>query len=217
MKIVFCFPGRTFSDKWIHSWMDTINTLNQNQIEFVYSIAYDPVVYYARTRVLGGNNVNGKNQKPFSGQLQYDYQFWIDSDIVWNGSDVLKLLQMNKDIASGCYVTADNVHLPIVEHLDYTKLLEQGTFQFLTRDALNQKTGPFTASYVGFGFVAIKYGVIEQLEYPWFQPRFVEQDNFKEFTAEDVGFCWTAQDLGYNIWVNPEVRVGHEKIIPLVP
>jgi GT2 family glycosyltransferase len=195
--------------------MDTISTLGRNGIEFQYSIDYDPVVYYARSRVLAGNNVDGKNQKPFRGQTPYDYLVWIDSDMVWSGNDVLNLIKHDKSIVSGCYMTADNNSLPIVEHLDYSKLLEQGTFEFLTRDELTTRTSPFTASYVGFGFLAVKYGVFEQMEYPWFQPKFVEQGNFKEFTAEDVGFCWTAKDLGFDIWVDPNVRVGHEKSVVL--
>ena len=217
MKIILCVPGRSFSSNWVNCWMDTIATLLQNNIEFQYRIDYDPVVYYARTRVLGGNNVDGKFQKPFRGQVQYDYQIWIDSDMVWSGQDVLNLLKHDKPIVSGCYVMADNHNLPIVENLDYTKLLEQGTFKFLTRDELKTKTTPFKANYVGFGFMAVKYGVFESMEYPWFQPKFIEKGNFKEFTAEDVGFCWTATDLGYEILVDPNILVGHEKNVVLLP
>lgn len=217
MKVILCVPGRNFSIKWIHSWMSTLNVLSRNKIDFQYCIDYDPVVYYARSRVLGGNNVEGKTQKPFQGRIPYDYLIWIDSDMVWTGDDVLKLISHDKPIVSGCYMTADNNSLPIVESLDYTKLLEQGTFKFLTRDELDKKTSPFTANYVGFGFLAVKYGVFESMEYPWFQPKFVEKDNFKEFTAEDVGFCWTAQDLGFEILVDPSIRVGHEKSFVLSP
>jgi hypothetical protein len=196
--------------------MDTITVMARNGIEWAYSMAYDPVVYYARNRVLAGNNIDGKDQKPFRGQLEYDYQIWIDSDMVWSGEDILKLIAMDKPIASGCYMMANNIELPMVEALDWDKLNESGTFKFLRREDLNQKAAPFKVSYVGFGFVAIKHGVMETMEYPWFQPRFVDYKDFHDFTAEDVAFCWTAQEKGHEIWVDPTIKLGHQKSLALM-
>ena len=58
-------------------------------------------------------------------------------------------------------------------------------------------------------------GVFESMEYPWFQPRWVSGGNFHDFCAEDVGFCWTAQELGHEIWVDPAIKVLHEKTVLL--
>lgn len=215
MRVIFCFPGREFSDLWVRSWTDTVTTCGNNGVEWAFSMAYDPVVYYARNRVLGGNNTNGRTQKPFNGQLDYDYQVWIDSDMVWRGEDVMRLLAHNKPIVSGCYPMANPNEFPIVEDLDYDLLLEQGTFKFMGRDEIGARTEPFPVSYAGFGFMAIAKGVIERMEYPWFRPRWVEKDQFLEFTAEDVGFCWQAQQLGERIIVDPTIRVGHQKSITL--
>jgi len=216
MRVIFCLPGREFSGEWIKSWTDTITTLGQNGVEWAMSMAYDPVVYYARNRVLGGNNTSGRYQKPFGGQLDYDYQIWIDSDMVWKAQDVINLLQTGKPIVSGCYLMANAEEFPIVENLDYDKLLESGTFKFMSRDDMRDRKEPFVVSYAGFGFMAVAKGVIERMEYPWFRPRWVEKDAFLEFTAEDVGFCWTAADLGEKIWVDPNVRVGHQKNIVMI-
>lgn len=215
MMVVFCFPGKEFADTWIHSWMDTLAVLNQNQIQWAYSMAYDPVVYYARNRVLGGNNVDGRDQKPFRGQIDYDYQFWIDSDMVWKGADVLKLLKLDKSISGGCYMMANNRELPIVETLDWERLAESGQFHFMDRAALGAKTAPFRVSYTGFGFTCIRRGVMESLEYPWFRPRYVDYKDFHDFTAEDVSFCWDAADRGHEIWIDPSVRLGHRKSLSL--
>lgn len=215
MKVVFCFPGNNFSDRWIHSWMDTLAVLGKNGIEWVYSMTYDPVVYYARNRVLGGNNVDGKSQKPFQGKITYDYQFWIDSDMVWSGLDVLKMLKLDKPIVSGCYMMSNNVELPVVESLDWDLLHQSGTFKFMRREDIMSKEDPFKVSYAGFGFMAIKHGVMESMEYPWFHPRFVDYKEFHDFTAEDVSFCWSAQELGHDIWLDPTVRVGHQKLLSL--
>lgn len=215
MRVIFCLPGREFSDQWMRSWTDTITTCGAEGISWAYSMAYDPVVYYARNRVLGGNNVDGRRQKPFGGQVEYDYQVWIDSDMVWKGKDVLDLLKLGKPIASGCYLMADAEQFPIVETLDYDKLLQQGTFQFMDRVTMRNKTEPFSVSYAGFGFMAVARGVMERLEYPWFRPRWVDEGDFLEFTAEDVGFCWSVANLGEKIWVDPRIRVGHQKSLVL--
>lgn len=211
MRVIFCVPGREFSDLWMRSWTDTITTCGANNIEWAFSVAYDPVVYYARNRVLGGNNVDGRKQKPFGGNIDYDYQVWIDSDIVWKGEDILKLLSHNKPIVSGCYPTQNVNEFPIVERLDYNNLLKNGKFDFMQRSELDSRTNLFTANYVGFGFVAVAKGVMERMEYPWFRPRWVEDGVFSEFTAEDVGFCWSAADIGETIYVDPTIRVGHQK------
>lgn len=215
MRVIFCFPGREFSDLWVRSWTDTVTTCGGNGIEWAFSMAYDPVVYYARNRVLGGNNTSGRTQKPFGGQIDYDYQVWIDSDMVWRGDDVLRLLAHGKPIVSGAYPMANPNEFPIVESLDYDRLLEQGTFKFMTRDEVGARTDPFAVSYVGFGFMAIARGVLERMEYPWFRPTWVDKGDFLEFTAEDVGFCWQAQQLGEQIIVDPTIRIGHQKSITL--
>lgn len=211
MKVIFCLPGKEFSDHWVRSWTETIAECSKHGIEWAMSMNYDPVVYYARNRVLGGNNTTGRTQKPFQSGFDYDYQFWIDSDIVWKASDVITLLSHGKNIVSGCYPMAHASEYPIVEKLDYDKLLEQGSFSFMQRDALDAKQGLFTANYIGFGFVAVAHGVMESMEYPWFRPRWVDKPPFLEFTAEDVGFCWSALEQGYEIWIDPAVRVGHLK------
>jgi len=215
MRVIFCIPGREFSDQWMRSWTDTLAACGNAGISWAYSMSYDPVVYYARNRVLGGNNVDGRDQKPFGGTVDYDYQVWLDSDMVWKGDDVLKLLSHDKPVIAGCYPMQNNAQFPIVETLDYNLLYQQGTFKFMDRAELDAKTAPFTASYSGFGFMAIAKGVMERLEYPWFRPRWVDNGTFLEFTSEDVGFCWSVAELGEQIWIDPSIRVGHQKSLVL--
>jgi hypothetical protein len=178
-------------------------------------MGYDPVVYYARNRILGGQNNSGKQQKPWQGQVQYDRMMWIDSDMVWNPDDVIKLITSDKPIISGTYLMSDNRLHPVVEDLDFNHLADHGVFEFMDKTTMSARTEPFKASYTGFGFVSIAAGVVESMEYPWFQPRWVSNDRFHDFCAEDVGFCWAAQEAGQEIWIDPTVRVGHEKSVIL--
>jgi hypothetical protein len=213
MRVIFCLPGKNISNNYFNSWNATISKLNEHGISYAYAMLYDPVVYYTRNRILGGNNTAGRDQKPWGGQLQYDYMIWIDSDMVWQPEHVLALINHNKPIVSGIYLMSDGNSYPIVENLDYNHLTDYGTFRFMDKTTMATRTSLFKASYTGFGFLAIKAGVVETMKYPWFQPRWVSHDQFHDFCAEDVGFCWTAQELGHEIWIDPNCQVGHEKTV----
>ena len=39
------------------------------------------------------------------------------------------------------------------------------------RESMSKRKKPFTVDYTGFGWVMIKKGVFERLEYPWFAPK----------------------------------------------
>ena len=41
------------------------------------------------------------DQLPWDGKLKYDYQLWIDSDIVFNVEKFYQLVLMDEKIASG--------------------------------------------------------------------------------------------------------------------
>jgi len=215
MRVIFCLPGKSFSSNYFNSWNATIAALNQHSISYAYSMIYDPVVYYTRNRILGGQNTAGKTQRPWQSTVEYDRMIWIDNDIVWTPNDVLALLAHDKPIVAGVYMMADGQNYPVVEHLDYNHLATAGVFQFMDKNAMAVKTQPFKASYTGFGFIAIQSGIIETMEYPWFQPRWVSDGQFHDFCAEDVGFCWAAQELGHDIWIDPTIRLGHEKTVIL--
>ena len=55
MKIVFCMPGRSYSGEFLQSWSNLMVELQSSGIQFAISQKYDPVVYYARNKCLGGD------------------------------------------------------------------------------------------------------------------------------------------------------------------
>jgi hypothetical protein len=73
--------------------------------------------------------------------------------------------------------------------------------------------------YTGFGWILMKYGVFESLEYPWFRPYWSEYEIgnrvISDFSMEDVAFCKDIRTNGFDIWIDPMVIVGHEKMIIL--
>ena len=176
-KIVFCLPGRgcsyTFLKNFVQLCFDIVQAGGSIQI----SQDYSSMVNFARCKVLGANVLRGKNQIPWDGKLEYDYQLWIDNDIVFNTESFYRLFQLalDKEIAAG---------------------------------------KPFTCDYTGFGWVLIKKGVFENLPYPWFAPQMqvFESGEVQDMCGEDVSFCLDAKKEGYEIWCDPRIRVGHEKM-----
>jgi hypothetical protein len=219
-KVIFALPGREFSGRFLQCWTELVYACLQNGIQPVMSQHYSPLLYYVRNMCLGGDNLRGIDQKPFGGQLDYDYIMWIDSDVVFTPDHFFKLLQDDKDIASGLYMMADNTHYATVEDWDDEFFLKHGHFQFLNREMVQAKQGKlFTADYTGFGWVLIKKGVFESLQYPWFQPVWTEYNIngkiVRDFTMEDVAFCKMIKEKGYDVWIDPTVIVGHEKTVVL--
>jgi hypothetical protein len=211
-KIVFCLPGRSFSNNFISSWTSLIGWCMDNNIQPILANSYDSNVYYVRSKCLGGDVMKGEHQVPFDGRISYDYIMWIDSDMVFSIDNFKSLLSMNTDIASGMYKMNDGKHYATVKNWDKEYYKKNSAFEFLTDEHLEQLPDVFNVEYTGMGWMLIKKGVIENIKYPWFAPVWEEfGPGVNEFTSEDVAFCKRLQEKGYKIKVNKKVRIGHEK------
>jgi hypothetical protein len=213
LKIIFCLPGSSFSGKFLECWSELLGYCVQKGIQFGVSRKSSPNIYYVRNMCLGADNLRGANQKPFNGKVDYTHLMWIDSDILFNPGQFQALLDRNVDIASGLYLMDGGKAFAAVKDWDEEYFKKNGSFQFLTPADFQNQTGLMEVSYAGFGFMLIKRGVFEALKYPWFRPIFKQIGPAVDFTMEDVGFCLQAQEIGYKIHIDPQVRVGHEKRI----
>jgi len=231
INVIFCIPGREFTANFLQSWTNLCNAMYQNGISFALSNAYSPVVYYARSACLRAHVLRGRNQKPFNGEYTYDYIMWIDSDIVFTPDDFFKLLermQKNPDMPmlSGLYLMADGHHTTCVDKWDEDFFQQNGSFKFLTlADMENKKKeqefkelgGVFPCVYIGFGWLMVRHGVHEQFEYPFFKPQFHELKGGEiyDFSSEDASFFLELREKGIKCFVDPDVKVGHEKMVVL--
>ena len=80
--IVFCLPGRGCSFTFLKNFVQLCFDMVQNGMSIQISQDYSSMVNFARCKCLGANVLRGPNQIPWDGKLKYDYQLWIDSDIV---------------------------------------------------------------------------------------------------------------------------------------
>ena len=213
--IVFCLPGRNVSYTFLKSFVQLCFDLVQAQASIQISQDYSSMVNFARCKCLGANVLRGPDQKPWDGNLKYDYRLWIDSDIVFDTEKFYKLVAMDKDIAAGWYCTEDGRTSSVAHWLEEGDFRKNGgVMNHETLESLSKRKKPFTVDYTGFGWVLIKNGVFEKLPYPWFAPKMqvFESGEVQDMCGEDVSFCLDAMDAGYEIWCDPTIRVGHEKM-----
>jgi len=213
--VVFCLPGRGVSYIFLKNFVQLCFDLVQNGAAIQISQDYSSMVNFARCKCLGANVLRGPDQKPWDGNLKYDYQLWIDSDIVFDTEKFYKLVAMEKDIAAGWYCTEDGRTSSVAHWLEEGDFRKNGgVMNHETLESLSKRKKPFTVDYTGFGWVLIKNGVFEKLPYPWFAPKMqvFESGEVQDMCGEDVSFCLDAMDAGYEIWCDPTIRVGHEKM-----
>lgn len=217
-SIIFCLPGNTYSGNFMISFIELLSYVSSSGGKFKISQQYSSMVNYARCKCAGADVTKGKNQKPFGG-MEYDYMMWIDSDIRFNNEMFQKLVDMDKDIASGWYAqpggaASGGFYTPVVQTMDNEFFKKHGTYEFLTTEDMSKKTELLTVDYIGFGWVLIKQGVFEKIEYPWFAPKLLNiGEEMWDVCSEDVAFCYDAKDAGFKIWLDPTCRVGHEKTL----
>lgn len=214
-SIVFCLPGRGVSYTYLKNFVQLCFDLVQNGASIQISQDYSSMVNFARCKCLGANVLRGPKQIPWDGKLNYDYQLWIDSDIVFDTEKFYRLVAMDKDIAAGWYMTEDGHTTSVAHWLEEEDFRGNGgVMNHETGDTMSKRRKPFTVDYTGFGWTLIKKGVFENLEYPWFAPKMqvFESGEVQDMCGEDVSFCLDAKEAGFEIWCDPQIRVGHEKM-----
>ena len=198
---------------YVKSLLGTAEALNREGITWLFTSEYSSHVGDAREVTLNGSMNNSVSEtRPLQGQFTYDKIMWIDSDIAWNPEDVIKLYKSDKDIISGAYLLASG------EVTAYKKMLGPG----YTHQDILEMTEPSEIDGAGFGFICVKQGVFESLSRPWFQSAWItkkDEETEKEFTfpimGEDISWCYRVKQNGYQIWLDPTVRVQHHKMMKL--
>ena len=119
---------------------------------------------------------------------------FIDSDMLFPPSVLKTLLSRDKDIIG----------------VEYNK--RQFPLQTVTAyfpDEPKSETEPFKVGVAGTGVLLIKTDVFKNpdIDKNWFS--FGRNAEGKNVIGEDGWFCNTARDAGYDIWVDPTVKVLH--------
>lgn len=124
---------------------------------------------------------------------------FIDADMVFEPAAVDRLLSHKKDIVGGLYVRRQPPHLPTACKREGNKL---ENIKEWPKDRLFKVYGLAT------GFVLVKTEVFKKIEKPWFFYGY--EDVFGTQLGDDYYFCHKAQEAGYNVWADPQIKLGHQ-------
>lgn len=227
-RVILALPGDSFTSSFVVSILATTNALiDSNKYQLIISPGISSYVPFARMQSLGLNVLRGDQQKPFNDE-EYDYWITIDSDQVFSPAHVIDLLDSLETypVVSGCYRMANLTTYPIVEKWDTEYFKKNGAFEFMKIDDLtewkkeNEGVRFKKVCYTGMGFFGMRKEVLNAMKYPYFdcEPTTIEGENgvkLRDIMSEDVAFCRNIQKAGYDIMLNVDLRVGHEKRIVL--
>jgi hypothetical protein len=219
-KVIIALPGREFSGRFLMNWTDTIIHLARNGYYVNVVNEHSSFVPFSRMKTLGLDVLRGSDQKPFGGNRDYDVWLTIDSDIVFTPEQVVELIEDTKKypVVSGLYRMIDLKHYACVKKWDLEYFKQTGTFQFVRPEDAEKEKKYISVAYNGMGFFACRKGVIEKLKYPYFSYPLIEieaEDGkiLRDMCSEDVAFCKNLTDAGFDIMVNTDLVVGHEKTL----
>lgn len=121
---------------------------------------------------------------------------FVDSDMLFPAEALNKLLALNKDIVGVEYnkrkFPLEPTHKPLT------------TIEIATEDNVQV---PYKCEYVGTGLMLVNLSIFKTMTEPWFL--FGRDKEGQVVLGEDVWFCKTAQDCGFEVWCDPSLRVGH--------
>ena len=204
MKVIFCVPGNTFSNRFVKCWTTLQQELHKQNIEYELMCEYAPNIYYIRGMLLGGNYSHGPSQHPWQGKKEYDYIMWIDSDIVFKPEHFFKLLEHDKDIVSGLYLKKPQTDSMADIPTSFACFVDDSYRNLMTHEATGEL---INVRANGMGWMLVKKGVFEKIDYPWF--------GMINHHGEDLSFQLRAKDADIDSYVDTSIIVGHEKEVVL--
>ena len=196
-KIVFCLPGRGVSYVYLKNFVQLCFDIVQAGGGIQISQDYSSMVNFARCKCLGANVLRGPDQLPWDGKLEYDWQLWIDSDIVFDTAKFYQLVlnsvpaeavrkenviendkvvgqnlivddAKTRPIVSGWYCTEDGRTTSVAHWLEEDDFASNGgVMNHETLETIQKRKKPFTVDYAGFGWLLIQKGVFEDKNLPY--------------------------------------------------
>jgi len=181
---------------YVMSLIETFQAINNTNIQiFPLFIAYDTLIQRARNDLI-----------QLAIDTNVDDLIFIDSDIVWKATDILKLLQHNVDLVGGTYRRKSDIESYVVRSKD-TNLI------------LNEENNLIEVDSLGCGILRMSKKCFRLL---WEKSEVYQDNNGKRnkmvfdlsivdgvFTSEDVSMCFKWRDLDEKVWLDPTITCTH--------
>lgn len=131
---------------------------------------------------------------------KYDYVFFVDSDIVLPSDTLIKLLSINKPIATGIYIQRKKEIIPEIYINENGNIINEN-YKNLVEHKQIQIAG------CGFGCVLVNIKVIKAVGYPQFE--YHSAIKMEDTYSEDLDFCTKAINLGFDIYADTSIKCDH--------
>lgn len=228
IKVIFCLPGSSFTHNFLKSFIATISYCIKNNITISVRNNVGSNIFSIREEMLNVTfNKKTKKLEIFDGE-DYDYIFWVDSDMKWKPEDFISLFEANKDIVTGACIKEggefaashfidenNNIFTP---KLNGNEIKEKFTIKNFFPNEIEEYKEPISISACGFAFILIKKGVFEKIGPPWFMQVYrIGEQGFYTYFSEDYSFSVRAKNAGFQIWLQPKAIIGHQKNVVLYP
>lgn len=200
VKVMIAIPcGANISWQTVQSIVETCIGLQKESIEFTFQmVAGCSIVHHARTQVCNSFLKSDLNTL-----------FMIDSDMSWTFKDFIRLLALSTEmpVVSASYPAKN----------DKKVFMLKGIEGVLTTN----KYGCLPIGGIGLGFTCVQREVIEKLAersekviFSWSNgervPYMFRCDiDGGEARGEDMAFFDDCKEMGYQLWLDPEINLGH--------
>lgn len=207
--VLIATPGKLLHAEYVSSLVDTVRWLESEGLTYKFLNKQGSLVSSTRElTAIDSYTPDWETTEVGSGEYTYGKIFWIDSDIEWAVDAFKTIYSSDLDIVGGLYQTAPNGRVAVAfydENKNPTVVKEQ--------DFILMDPEPVECYGIGFGFVAMKSGVFEKCDRPWFLMERIRWPNLKFDlnVGEDYSFCINARRNGVLTYVDPTVKVKHHK------
>lgn len=149
----------------------------------------------------------------FLSETQATHFLSVDTDVVFEPRHLGMLLLRDKPIVGGRYIGLDRLgKFPVANVRRKDGLLDHASWK-----VLGGKSGLKRVEAVGFGFTLIQREVLEGLGVRplWPCAEIVDEKTGQSY-SEDVTFCLRAKELGFETFLDLDVKLGHLKLNMLI-
>lgn len=195
MKLLICIPTLDYiHSDFVKCLTKLIIKLKSDGVRFDVEILSGTLVYSARDK-LAKKAVNEG----------YTHTLWLDSDMIFNEDLLDDLMFSGEQFVTGIYHTRRPPHGSCI-------------FKDIRLDSISKYMGndypknTFEIAGCGFGCVLIDVQVIKDVLMTYGEA-FLPVHGL----GEDIAFCQRVHDLGYKMYCEPAVRLGHIGHIAIYP
>lgn len=202
-KVTVCLPGSLRDEQWLEGW-DRLHAYLQEdfRVTRIYSVGNN--IYDVRNacveRLVDLAESHGRP----------DYVLWVDSDNIVDEKGFRALRHALDNLLEASAVGAWYLMKTPSGQAEITA--GSGGMRPDIEDLLQAQGALLPVEYIGFGFLLMRYSLIEDLGLHPFLPH-LRGDN--DYDTDDVSFCLAAGAKGHKFFLHSGVHSPHLKLSPV--